>query len=305
MRYCARCITPDTRPNIVLDATGTCNACRSFEQRPQVDWESRRQSFDDVVKRARERSRGYDCVVPVSGGKDSTWQVVTCLERGLVPLAVTWRPPGRTQLGQTNLDNLISLGVDHIDYSISPHVERTFTRLALERLGLPALPMHMALFNIPLTVAVRLGIPLVVWGENSAVEYGTSDERYLGATLDREWLARFGVTNGTTASDWISDELSAPALTAYFGPSEDELDAADVKAIFLGHYFPWDPKRSLRSRACTRVQRGRKASHWLLRLRGYRRCIHLRAPLLQVAEVRLHEIIRQPLARDSERTHDS
>jgi N-acetyl sugar amidotransferase len=245
MRYCVCCITPDTRPNIVLDAAGICNACRSHEERPLVDWAARRRSFGAVVDRARALGHGYDCLVPVSGGKDSTWQVVTCLEHGLTPLAVTWRPPGRTELGQANLDNLISLGVDHIDYSISPRVERAFTLAALERMGLPALPMHMALFNIPLTIAVRFQIPLVVWGENSAVEYGTSDDQYLGARLDREWLAHFGVTAGTTAQDWVSDELSARSLAAYFGPSDEELEAAGVHAIFLGHYFPWDPERSL------------------------------------------------------------
>ena len=245
MRYCARCVTPDTRPHIVLDEASICGACRTFEQRQLVDWDARRRSFDEVVAWAQARSDRYDCLIPVSGGKDSTWQVITCLEHGLVPLAVTWRPPGRTELGQANLDNLISLGVDHIDYSINPHVERAFTLAAVERFGMPALPMHMALFNIPLTVAVRFRIPLVVWGENSAVEYGTSDDRYLGSTLDRGWLARFGVTAGTTVGDWVSSELPAKALVGYFGPGEDELEAADVRAIFLGHYFPWDPERSL------------------------------------------------------------
>ena len=159
MRYCARCITPDSRPHIVLDEAGICGACRTFEQRQLVDWDARRRSFDEVVAWAQARSDRYDCLIPVSGGKDSTWQVIKCLEHGLVPLAVTWRPPGRTELGQANLDNLISLGVDHIDYSINPHVERAFTLAAVERFGMPALPMHMALFNIPLTVAARFRIP--------------------------------------------------------------------------------------------------------------------------------------------------
>ena len=59
--------------------------------------------------------RGYDCLMPVSGGKDSTWQIVKCLELGLKPLAVTWKTPARTAIGQRNLDNLVALGVDHID----------------------------------------------------------------------------------------------------------------------------------------------------------------------------------------------
>ena len=91
---------------------------------------------------------------------------------------------------------------------------------------------------------MRFRIPLVVWGENSAVEYGSTDESFRVALLDRAWLGRFGVMGGTTAVDWISEELPERALAAYFGPSDDELEAAGVRAIFLGHYFEWDPERS-------------------------------------------------------------
>jgi N-acetyl sugar amidotransferase len=222
-----------------------CNACSTHGQRPNVDWSAREKDFREVVANAKRRGGGYDCLIPVSGGKDSTWQVVSCLEHGLNPLAVTWRPPGRTEIGQRNLDNLIGLGVDHIDYSVSPAVERRFMRAALERFGTPAIPMHMALFNIPLRLGVALRIPLIVWGENSAVEYGTADDRFLGVELTTDWVKQFGVTHGTTATDWISDELSEHELTPYFGPSDDELAEAGVRAIFLGHFFEWDPERSL------------------------------------------------------------
>src|SRR5438094_6959008 len=184
MRYCARCITPESRPNIALDEFGICNACRSREKRTSIDWEARRRSFGEVVTRARANSRGYDCVIPVSGGKDSTWQVVTCLEHGLVPLAVTWKTPGRTAIGARNLANLIALGVDHIDYQVNPAVEKKFMYRALVRHGSTAIPMHMALFAIPLTIATRFEIPLVVWGENSAFEYGGTDDERKGFKLD-------------------------------------------------------------------------------------------------------------------------
>ena len=245
MRYCARCVTPDTRPNIRLDAEGVCNACRAHEAKREIDWAVREAEFGRVVARARERSRGHDCVIPVSGGKDSTWQVVTCLEHGLNPLAVTWKTPVRTEIGARNLDNLVSLGVDHVDYQVNPRVERKFLLEALERFGTPAIPMHMALFSIPLTIAVRFAIPLVVWGENSAVEYGSPNGDLEGAALDEAWLASFGVTHGTTARDWVSAELTERELTPYFGPTGEELARAGVEAIFLGHFFSWDPERSL------------------------------------------------------------
>lgn len=242
MRYCKSCILPDTRPNLVIGADGICNACASHATKRVIDWPARAEAFKAVVANARARSRGYDCVVPVSGGKDSTWQVVKCLEAGLKPLAVTWRPPGRTAIGQRNLDNLVSLGVDHIDYSISPEVEKRFMLEALSSFGSTAIPMHLAIFAIPAKIAVKFGIPLVVWGENSAFEYGGREEERTGFKLDAAWLKRHGVTHGTTARDWISERLPEKDLTPYFGPSEQELEAAGVLAVFLGYYLEWDPE---------------------------------------------------------------
>ena len=80
MRYCRRCVLPDTRPNLRIGADGVCDACAAHDLKARIDWPARADAFREVVRRARERGRGYDCVVPVSGGKDSTWQVVTCLE---------------------------------------------------------------------------------------------------------------------------------------------------------------------------------------------------------------------------------
>ena len=93
---------------------------RIFDSRSSIDWRQREKLFSEVVNKAKAKSKGYDCLIPVSGGKDSTWQVVKCLEYGLTPLCVTWKPIGRTEIGQQNLNNLIHLGVDHIDYSINP-----------------------------------------------------------------------------------------------------------------------------------------------------------------------------------------
>ena len=217
MRYCKNCLLPDTRPNLDFDNGGVCSACKNFDVKDSINWEKRELEFDKVVSNAKSKSKGYDCLIPVSGGKDSTWQTVKCLEKGLNPLCVTWRTPARTQIGQKNLDNLIKLGVDHIDYQISPSVEKKFLLAALKRFGATAIPMHMAMFNIPLKLACKFEIPLVIWGENSALEYGGSDNEKFGFRLDSNWLNKYGVTNGTTAKDWISDNLSIKEFSDSIG----------------------------------------------------------------------------------------
>lgn len=242
MKWCSSCVLPDSRPNLVIGADGICNACRSHGSKKAIDWAARANQLQNVVSSAkRQATNGFDCLIPVSGGKDSTWQVVKCLELGLRPLAVTWKTPARTEIGEQNLRNLISLGVDHIDWQVNPKAEARFMLKSFQRFGSTAIPMHMALFNIPLTLAVRFKIPLVIWGENSAFEYGAQDETDTGFRLDHDWLRTYGVTHGTTAVDWVDEELTPKELASYFGPSPEDMDAAGTRAIFLGYYLEWDP----------------------------------------------------------------
>jgi N-acetyl sugar amidotransferase len=244
VKWCASCILPDTRPNLRIGADGICNACAAHATKPAIDWPARARQLADVVAAARARAggRGWDCVIPVSGGKDSTWQTLQCLELGLRPLAVTWKTPARTEIGRRNLENLVSLGVDHVDWQVNPKIEARFMLKAFEKYGSTAIPMHLALFAIPLAVATRLRIPLVVWGENSAFEYGSADAAHTGFELDAAWLRTYGVTHGTTAEDWLGEDFSRQDLASYFGPTPEEAQAAAVRAIFLGYYLPWDPQ---------------------------------------------------------------
>jgi len=108
--------------------------------------------------------------------------------------------------------------------------------------GSTAIPMHLAIFSIPLKVAVAFDIPLVVWGENSAMEYGGRDEDARSENLNSEWVARYGVTQGTSAADWAGKDLLPQELAAYWPPSDAELERSGTRAVFLGHYFPWDPE---------------------------------------------------------------
>lgn len=242
MKYCNHCILPDTRPGLVIGEDGICNACKnSFEKKKIIDWKIREAQFAEVVANAKLRSCDYDCIIPVSGGKDSHWQIIKCLEYGLKPLAITWKTPARTAIGARNLENLVNLGVDHIDYRINPLVERKFMLKSLERFGTTAIPMHMGIFSIPSRIAVKFDIPLVVWGENSAFEYGHSSDVHKGFQLNSEWLRIYGVMHGTTVDDWVDEEMTEKDLTPYIFPTDRELKEKGVLAVFMGYYFSWDP----------------------------------------------------------------
>jgi len=245
LRYCNSCILPDTRPNLVIGADGKCNACVATKNKADIDWCARERQFCELVERIKEEDNEYDCLIPVSGGKDSTWQVVQSLEYGLKPLAVTWATPARTELGRRNLENLINLGVDHIDFRINPNVEKRFMLESFRALGSTAVPMHMAMFQIPPRLAVMFGIKLIIWGENPALEYGGTEQEQLMFTLNNEFLETFGLTNGTTAENWVSENLSRKDLGPYFGPADDLLNERNITAIFLGSFFEWDVEKVL------------------------------------------------------------
>lgn len=240
MKHCIRCVMPDTRPDLALDAEGVCNACRAYENRKQVDWDARKAELKAITDRYKGKSN-WDCIVPVSGGKDSTYQVVRMLELGLKPLCVTARTCDLTDIGKENIENLINLGVDHIHFSPNPHVRTKMNKVGLEVLGDISWPEHVGIFTIPIQVAVKYRVPLIVWGENSQNEYGGPAAASENSVLNRQWLEEFGGLLGMRVSDLKElYNLTDADLLPYVYPTDAELADVGVTGVFLGHYLPWD-----------------------------------------------------------------
>ena len=238
MKYCKKCILPDTRPNIKINNNGLSNSKCSIEI--EINWEKRLNEFKKFIRMIKKNNKYiYDCIIPVSGGKDSTWQVLTALKFGLRPLAITWKTPQRSQIGIKNLENLVNLGVDHIDYTINPIVEKKLIYKSFELEGSPALTMHMAIHNIPKIFAEKFNIPLIIWGENSAFEYGSEDKTLKGSNLSPKWRKNFG--NLPKNFKKISKGIKKEQLYPYI--SHLNKNNKKIKEIFLGHYFYWDPKK--------------------------------------------------------------
>ena len=242
LKYCSRCVMPDTKPDLILDEEGVCNACRSYERRKEVDWDAREKELVEVVARYRNRAGGnWDCIVPVSGGKDSTYQVVRMLQLGLNPLCVTSTTCDESALGRLNIENLQALGVDHVQFSPNPLVRAKLNRIGLTQVGDISWPEHVGIFTIPVRAAVQYNVPLIVWGENSQNEYGGPASASENSVLNRRWLEEFGGLLGMRVSDLIGMEgIEARHLIAYTYPTDEELARVGVTGLFLGHYLPWD-----------------------------------------------------------------
>ena len=242
LTYCKHCVMPSTKPDLRLDEDGVCNACRSYENRKDVNWNARHNELLQVLEKYRVGSRSnWDCIVPVSGGKDSTYQVVRVLQLGLNPLCVTSSTCDLSNLGRQNLENLKRLGVDHVEMSPNPLIRAKLNRLGLMQVGDISWPEHVGIFTIPVRAAVQFNVPLIVWGENSQNEYGGPAVAAGDNVLNRRWLEEFGGLLGMRVSDMIGMEgIEEKHLISYTYPSDAELSRVGVTGLFLGHYLPWD-----------------------------------------------------------------
>lgn len=242
LTYCKHCVMPDTKPDLRLDQEGVCNACRSYEKRQEIDWVARHAQLLTVLEKYRRPDgNNWDCIVPVSGGKDSTYQVVRMLQLGLNPLCVTSSTCDLSSLGRKNIENLKHLGVDYVEMSPNPLVRAKLNKIGLTQVGDISWPEHVGIFTIPVRAAVQFNVPLIVWGENSQNEYGGPAAASDNNTLNRRWLEEFGGLLGMRVSDLIGMEgISAKHLINYSYPSDEELARVGVTGLFLGHYLPWD-----------------------------------------------------------------
>lgn len=242
IRYCRVCVMSETKPDLLIDQEGVCSACRYMGRRGEIDWDARREELLRIFERYRSRNgSGYDCIIPVSGGKDSHFQTLRVLELGRNPLCVTASTDMLSDVGRRNIENLKRQGVDYIEVTTNPVVRRRINWLALTQVGDISWPEHVTIFTIPVRIAVQFNIPLIVWGENSQNEYGGPAGAAGGNALTRRWLDEFGGLLGLRVTDLIGHQgIEAKHLIQYTYPSDDDLKRVGVTGLFLGYYLPWD-----------------------------------------------------------------
>jgi N-acetyl sugar amidotransferase len=242
IKYCTKCLLPETKPDLSFNDAGVCSACTAFAKRTEIDWDQRKTEFLELVNKYKKKNpNSWDCIVPVSGGKDSTAQVLKMLELGLNPLCVTSTTCDLSEIGRKNIENIKNLGVDYIEFSPNKKVRRKLNRFGLETVGDISWPEHVGIFTIPVRAAVQYKVPLIIWGENSQNEYGGPATSQESPILNRRWLEEFGGLLGLRVSDLEQAlDLSENQLIPYTYPSDEELSEIEVTGLFLGHYFPWD-----------------------------------------------------------------
>lgn len=249
IKYCKKCLFPETKPDLWFDPSGICSACITAEKKDKkIDWKKRKEEFEKIIKYYRKDGIGYDCLIPVSGGKDSTYQAYVMKKvYGMNPLCVCFETTYATDLGNHNLNNISRLGIDVIHFKKNHSVYKKMVIESFKRIGDEMWPNHIGIFTIPVMFAVKFNIPLIIWGENSQMEYGGPDLNSIQSNvLNRRWLEEFGGLLGNRIEDMIGvKNITEKELTPYFYPTDEDIERVGVTGLFLGSYFFWDARKQL------------------------------------------------------------
>lgn len=246
MRYCKRCVMPDTKPGLVIDAEGICSACRSVERKHKIDWEARAARLAALADSIRgTNGNGYECVVPVSGGKDSMYQVYMMSQvYKLRTLAVVVAPHLQTPEGIQNLNALVeNLNVDLLKISVRPSTLQKIRRIALLRIGNPNYAEHRVVFAAVARAAAFYNVPLVVWGEDIAVEFGGNVDAKSAEDGSAEDLINNDLFRETSFESLLGGEIPDNELFFYMHPDREELRRKKIRSIYLGYYHWWDGRK--------------------------------------------------------------
>jgi len=242
MRRCKKCVMADTRPRITFDKEGVCSACRYWEDKENViDWDVRKKELEELCDKYRSKDGSYDCIIPVSGGKDSSytaWKLKH--EYGMHPLTVTFAGNKDTEIGQKNLRSLIDSGFDNILITPDGAANKKLIRKTFIEFGDPFLPFIYGVLAAPFKFAVRFNISLIFYGEDGEVEYGGSSKTANKAGFDLEFI-RKQLFSGQSVLKWLDDEITMADLQPYLFPTEDELKRIGVIAVHLSYYENWQP----------------------------------------------------------------
>jgi len=246
MTRCIRCLLPETHETIVIDAAGVCNICSARDFRDTgIEWEQRADELAALVEEYRGK-HDYDCLIPYSGGKDSTWTLYYLVKYfGIKPLVVRFNHGFMRPVLQQNTDRVIrALGVDFHDFTPNWHTVRQLMLRSLIDKGDFCWHCHTGIFSHPMHVAIEKRVPLIFWGEPSA-EYTAYFSYEEAEEVNEDRFNRF-VNLGITADDMfvrLGGSVDPRDLKPYTYPPLASLQEVGYRSVCLGSYIPWDPKR--------------------------------------------------------------
>ena len=248
MKYCKRCLYPENHPlNLVFDEEGVCSGCRVHEEKDILDWQERGQKLKSILGQYRSLSgNNYDCIIPVSGARDSHFIVHTVKNvYGMNPLLVSYNKHYNTDLAFRNLANLrIKFDCDFMMQTVNPEKVKKITRATFRRFGSIYWHCIAGQTVYPVQMAVKLKIPLIIWGAHQGVDQVGMFSHLDEVEMTRKYRKEHDLMGYEAEDliDWESDNISQQDIFEYLYPDDKELERVGVRGIYLNNYIRWDSK---------------------------------------------------------------
>lgn len=248
MRKCSKCTLPETYETIEFDERGVCNICRQQEYKQnEIDWSNRKKKLGELIEKYRGKS-DYDCIIPFSGGKDSTYTLAYLMkEYGVKPLVVRFNHGlMRPKLEEYTTKTLKYLGCDSITFTPNWKIVKKLMMESLVRKGDFCWHCHTGIFSYPMQIGIKFNVPLIFWGEPSSeytAYYDYKDDQV--EMVDEKRFNRF-VNLGINAEDMYGmintneEPIDPRDLIPYTYPNVKELRKLKYNSVCLGSYIPWN-----------------------------------------------------------------
>lgn len=245
MQYCVRCCMPLSNEGMRFDDMGICQACQSAEQKIHIDWISREKELKKILEHYKGLGNDYDCIVPISGGKDSTFQLhVVTKVYGMRALAVTFNHNWYSGTGKYNLENALEkFNVDHIMFTPNRDLVNRLAKQSLYKIGDACWHCHAGVGAFPLQIAVKYRIPLLIWGESIADVSGRATHYNPVRRFDRDYFTK--VSAKLYPEEMACESIKLRELLGFKLPSYQEMEEVGVVGIHIGDYIFWDDERQM------------------------------------------------------------
>jgi len=237
---------------ILFDEEGVCSGCRYIEKRPGIDYAEREKILKGILEehkaQARKNNSPYDCIIPISGGKDSHFQTYLIKKvYGLNPLLVSYNHGFNSKIGIRNLTNIVKqFGCDLIRYTTNPETVKKISRYMLKKVGDVTWHYHAGIMTFPIQIAAKYKIPLIIWGEQGFADmmgmYRHEDMLEFSKKIRQEHDMR-GFEPEDILNDPDNTEITRTDLAPFFYPSDEEIESVGVRGIYLSNFFEWDAKK--------------------------------------------------------------
>ncbi len=240
--FCNKCVTPNTRPRVVFNENGVCNACiNNDEKNNSVDWIKREKEFLEIIERIKQNSsdQQYNCIVPWSGGKDSTFIALKLkYEFNLKPLLVTFSPLIPNEIGVFNRELLLKNGFDSILFRPNQKVAQKLSKRFFIERGNPKVAWDAGINSIPVKIAMNYKVKNIFYAEHGESEYG-------GLVLDEESKKSRNLREvvehiiGDFPENWVSENINLDDVKTYMYPNDEDLISRGITSHYFAYYFKW------------------------------------------------------------------